>query len=155
MSTVVDDGKARRTFTTGATRDTASGKLDFDGFLSPLVLEAYGAYLDFNRLLRDGGTRASDNWQLGIPKETYMKSGWRHFFDWWKYHRGYPIKEGLIWAATGLMFNVMGYLHEHLKANPHALETAINAAHERRALDPAFQAALANQKQPATNLPSR
>jgi hypothetical protein len=35
--------------------------------------------------------------------------------DWWKEHRGMTTSEGLEDALCALMFNVQGYLHEHLK----------------------------------------
>ena len=73
-----------RTFDTGATRDLDATKLDFEGFLSPAVLERYGRYMHKHRELTDGTMRDSDNWQRGMPKAVYMKSGWRHFFDWWR-----------------------------------------------------------------------
>lgn len=111
-----------RTFDTGANRDSDTGKLDFEGFYSPLVMEAFATYMNFNRELADGSIRASDNWQRGMPLDVYVKSGWRHFFDWWREHRGWPTKEGLVWALCGLLFNVQGYLHEILKANPQLLE---------------------------------
>ncbi len=76
------EGEAIRRFGSGATRDKDAGKYDYEAFLSPLVLEAYGAYMDLNRTLPDGTTRPGDNWQLGIPRDAYMKSGWRHLFDW-------------------------------------------------------------------------
>jgi len=123
-----------RTFETGATRDTAAGKFDYEGFVSPLVLEAFATYMNFNRELMDGSLRDSDNWQKGIPTTAYMKSGWRHFFDWWAEHRGIPTKEGILWAMLGVLFNLQGYLHEYLKANPHALEDALAAAEYRRRL---------------------
>ena len=44
-----------------------------------------------------------------------MKSGFRHFFDWWKEHRGISTKDGIEEAMMALMFNVMGYAHEYLK----------------------------------------
>ena len=135
-----DDGKTRL-FTSGAIRDTAAGKPDYDGFISPLVLEAFGTYMEFNRLLPNGATRDSDNWQKGIPMDVYMKSGWRHFIDWWRAHRGYTIKEGIVWALCGLLFNVQGYLHEFLRQNPTALDTARFHAEERRRNDPRFTGA--------------
>lgn len=107
-----------RKFSTGATRDIDTSKPDYEGFLSPLVLEAYGAYMAKNRRMKDGTLRASDNWQLGIPADAYMKSGWRHFFDWWKEHRGIPTKDGMVTACLALLFNVSGYLHEYLKKHP-------------------------------------
>jgi hypothetical protein len=110
----VDTGVIRA-FGTGATRDTAEGKLDYEGFLSPLVLESFAEYMNSNREQKDGTLRNSDNWQKGIPKDVYMKSGWRHFFDWWKKHRGHHGGDMMETILCALMFNVMGYLHEFLK----------------------------------------
>lgn len=111
-----------RTFVTGATRDSDTSKPDYEGFLSPLVIERFGAYMHKNRYQVDGKLRDADNWQKGIPQVAYIKSGWRHFFDWWKLHRAAsvsaltPVGEQLMEEALcALMFNVMGYLHEHLK----------------------------------------
>lgn len=106
--------KRIRTFATGATRDTDAGKIDFDGFLSPAVLRAYGAYMHRHRVQSDGSIRDSDNWQKGIPREQYRKSAWRHFMDWWELHRaGQDATE----AACALLFNVMGDMHEALKTD--------------------------------------
>lgn len=101
-----------RKFKTGATRDTDKDKLDFEGFLSPLVLERYAQYMHKHRFQADGQIRDSDNWQRGIPKDAYMKSMWRHFFDVWKGHRKGLVPQEEMCA---LLFNVMGYLHEELK----------------------------------------
>lgn len=105
-----------RHFDTGATRNLDESKLDFEGFLSPLVLERFARYMHENRVQADGALRASDNWQLGIPQVAYMKSGWRHFFAWWAEHRGLDTDEGIENAMCALLFNVQGYLHEYLKA---------------------------------------
>lgn len=105
-----------RQFETGATRNLDADKLDYEGFLSPLVLERFAIYMHRHRMQADGVLRDSDNWQKGIPQVAYMKSGFRHFFDWWKEHRGLPTDEGLEEALCALLFNVQGYLHEHLKA---------------------------------------
>lgn len=106
-----------RRFDTGATRDTDAGKLDYDGFLSPLVLERFARYMHSHRVQPDGAMRAADNWQKGIPRDAYMKSGWRHFFDWWCHHRGASRLAGaaLEEALCALLFNVSGYLHEVLR----------------------------------------
>lgn len=110
-----------RKFDTGATRDDNENKYDYEGFLSPLAIEAFGRYMHKHRLQADGTQRDSDNWQKGIPKKVYVKSGWRHFFAWWKIHRGYRAfdEDGneitLDDALCGLLFNVLGYLHETLK----------------------------------------
>lgn len=108
-------GGKMREFETGATRDTEDGKLDFEGFLSPAVLERYAQYLHKHRKQADGKLRASDNWQKGIPKDVYMKSAWRHFHDWWKEHRGLASRDGIEDALCATMFNTMGYLFELLQ----------------------------------------
>jgi hypothetical protein len=104
-----------REFKTGATRDTTEGKHDYEGFLSPLVIERFGEYMDKHRVQPDGNLRDSDNWQLGIPQSAYMKSAWRHFHDWWKQHRGFKGQDILEESLCALLFNTMGYLHEVLK----------------------------------------
>jgi hypothetical protein len=131
------DGNAARVFATGASRNSDEGKLDFEGFLSPTVLKAYAEYMHQNRFLEDGSMRDSDNWQKGIPKQAYMKSMWRHFFDTWSRHRGINTPESQVQNLCGLMFNVAGMLHEVLKdmdesrvedvgpANPQDLEKAV------------------------------
>jgi len=106
---------AVRHFESGANRSSEEGKPDFEGFLSPLVMERYGEYMHHHRALPDGTLRASDNWQKGIPQEAYLKSGWRHFMDWWALHRGLKGREGLEESLCALIFNASGYLHEVLK----------------------------------------
>ncbi len=115
-----------RNFDSGATRDTDENKLDFDGFLSPLVLHRYAEYLNKHRTQADGNLRDSDNWQKGIPLAVYMKSGFRHFFGWWANHRksGTVIKEDIEESLCGLLFNAMGYLHEYLKGKAGDYNTA-------------------------------
>ena len=103
-----------RTFDTGATRDNEDNKLDFEGFLAPECIIRFAEYMDKHRIQADGEIRDSDNWQKGIPKEAYMKSGWRHFMDWWLEHRGHKSREGLENALCGVIFNAMGYLYEVL-----------------------------------------
>lgn len=104
-----------RVFATGATRDNDEEKLDFDGFLSPLVLERYAQYMHKHRRQADGKLRSSDNWKKGIAKDVYVKSAWRHFMDFWKAHQGLPSRDGLEEAICAVLFNIMGYLHELLK----------------------------------------
>jgi len=114
-----DDGAfevcTRRHFDTGAFRNSDKDKLDYEGFLSPLVLEEFAKYMHEHRKLEDGTYRDSDNWQKGIPIDQYMKSLWRHFFDTWKNHRGHETKESQIENLCAIMFNSMGMLHEILK----------------------------------------
>lgn len=107
-----------RKFDTGATRDTEKGKPDYEGFLSPLVIEAYGRYMHKHRVQADGELRDSDNWQKGFgPKhlDVCIKSAWRHFIDWWKEHRKLSSRDGIDEAICGLLFNIMAYYHEYLK----------------------------------------
>lgn len=103
-----------RQFESGATRDTEEGKLDYEGFLSPIALGRFAQYMHKHRVQSDGSLRDSDNWQKGIPLDAYMKSMWRHFHDVWTLHRGYGEGE-LEEALCALWFNVQGYLHERLK----------------------------------------
>ena len=105
-----------REFTTGATRDTDTAKLDYEGFLCPRVLERYATYMHKNRLQADGKLRSSDNWQKGIPIEAYMKSKWRHFMDTWKAYRNPAVPIDMEESLCAELFNTMGLLHELLKA---------------------------------------
>jgi len=114
-------GASIRTFDTGATRDTAEGKLDYVRALSPIVLRRYVQYLNKHRLQSDGSYRDFDNWKKGIPQETYLSSGARHFMAVWLLAEGYevsdnhgPVNEED--ALCGEIFNAMGKLHEILKA---------------------------------------
>ena len=113
-----------RTLATGATRDSEADKYDYEGFLSPLVLERFARYMNVHRTQSDGSLRDSDNWQKGIPLDAYIKSAFRHFVDLWKLHRGIPaidIRTGrqitLEDAICALFFNIQGYLHELLKSD--------------------------------------
>ena len=109
---------ASRQFSTGATRDTAEGKPDYDGYLSPLVLRRYAQYMTKHRVQSDGRLRASDNWQKGIPQDEYRKSLWRHMVDFLTLARGWSapgvdVEE----AVCGILFNASGWLHERLKVS--------------------------------------
>ena len=100
-------------FDTGATR-SGGEKLDYEGFLSPLVLKKYAEYMHQHRIQPDGSLRDSDNWQKGIPYDSYMKSLSRHFMDLWLIHRGHPKEatESLQDSLCAILFNAMGILHE-------------------------------------------
>jgi hypothetical protein len=103
-----------RIFESGATRDSSDGKLDYEGFLCPLVIERFARYMDKHGNT-PRGRRDSDNWQLGIPRSQYMKSLWRHFFDTWALHRRRGEVSGeddIEEALCAVMFNAMGYLRE-------------------------------------------
>ena len=104
-----------REFKSGATRDDNNDKYDYEGFLSPIVLQRFAEYMHFHRKQADGKLRASDNWQKGIDKEVYIKSKMRHDMDLWLEHRGHKSREGIENALCGTLFNTMGYLYEILK----------------------------------------
>ena len=124
MNNTTDNGIARQ-FSTGATRGTSDGKLDYEGSLCPFVLELFVQYMHKNRIQSDGKLRTADNWQKGIPKEEYMKSKQRHSMAYWKKTRSnktyLTIKEtyeNLVAENNDLcgeLFNTMGILHENLK----------------------------------------
>ncbi len=118
---VIDTGVIRK-FNSGATRNTSAGKNDYEGFISPLVIESYGNYMHKHRIQSDGSLRDSDNWTKGMPLNVYIKSAWRHFLDLWFLHRGYnriSSEDGhtidLEEALMALLFNIMGYAYEILK----------------------------------------
>lgn len=121
-----------RAFVTGATRNSDIGKLDYDGALSPLVLDAYVRFLHFHRHLEDGSVRDADNWKKGIPVEAYRKSLWRHFMDAWRGMLGMKIEDNLAFALLGVIFNASGALHELIKADPGMVDKALAEMTERR-----------------------
>lgn len=105
-----------REFESGATRDTDLSKLDFEGFIAPIVLERYAKYLHKHRIQADGKLRDSDNWQKGIPLDVYMKSACRHFVDVWKQHRGFGGQDTIEDSLCAVLFNIQGYLFELLRS---------------------------------------
>lgn len=106
-----------RKFESGGVRDTDEGKLDLEGFLSPIVIEAFGEYMNKHRILPNKEVRDSDNWLNGFGDKHFdvcMKSLWRHFLDLWLEHRGFKSREGIEDAMNGIIFNVMAYYHRYL-----------------------------------------
>lgn len=110
--------RSMQTFKSGAIRDSDDDKLDYEGFLSPLILRRYAEYLHKHRNLPDGSTRSSDNWQKGMPRSKYIKSLLRHVFDVWLHHRGLSefAVETLEDSLYGALFNLTGYALENEKA---------------------------------------
>jgi hypothetical protein len=112
-----------RTFETGATRDNDLDKPDYEGYLSPLVIERFGMYMLKHQFQSDGTKRESDNWQKGISLSVYMKSLLRHVINAWKRHRGYGPTfvanardpQSLEEDLCAILFNASGFLHEILK----------------------------------------
>ena len=107
-----------RVFDTGATRDLDTTKLDYEGFMTPIVLKAYAEYLNKHRVQRDGKLRESDNWQKMFGDKHFdvcMKSTFRHFMDMWLYHRGFEASESIDDALAAIIFNVSAYWFKILK----------------------------------------
>jgi hypothetical protein len=109
-----------REFSTGATRSSDAGRYDPEGFLSPIVVERFCEYMHRNRVMADGSTRASDNWQAGIPIDQYMKGAFRHFLHLWTRHRGFQVMDenaakDIEDDLCALLFNVQGMLFELLQ----------------------------------------
>ena len=113
-----------RQFATGATRDLADNKLDYEGFEDPAVFQRFAEYMHTHRFQKDGAMRDSDNWQKGIPLDAYMKSLLRHVVELWAMHRGVPVarpEEGPDYSPDledilcAIRFNTSGYLSEILK----------------------------------------
>jgi len=113
----IDTGVIRK-FSTGATRDTSDGKYDYEGFLSPIVIQKYAEYMHSNRKQSDGSLRAGDNWQKHFGENHYavcMKCMWRHFMDLWLEHRKLKSRDGIENAIMGILFNVMAYADKYYK----------------------------------------
>ena len=116
LSQQLQDGdpmtKIRR-FSTGATRDTDEGKPRYAGFLSPLVLQAFGDYMHRHRQQQDGTLREADNWKKGMPNREYLESAFRHLHDWWLIDEGHAeeAREDLKEALCAVIFNAQGRLH--------------------------------------------
>jgi len=108
-----------REFKSGATRDDDTDKLDYEGFESPVVLRRFAQYMHQHRTQKNNKSRASDNWQKGIPLEALMKSIIRHTIDAWGIHRGDWLTgtegESMEELLCAIRFNVNGYLHGVLK----------------------------------------
>ena len=105
-----------RKFSSGATRNDDSGQPMYAGFLSPLVVQEFGAYMHRHRLQADGQIRSSRNWRKGMTTESYEESLMRHAVDAWLILEGFPTKarEDLAAALCGIMFNASGLLHEFI-----------------------------------------
>lgn len=109
-----------RKFESGATRSLDHTRDDPEGYLSPIVLDRFAEYMTKHRIQEDGNVRDSDNWQKGMPKETYAKGMWRHFLHFWTRHRGWKVRDAKAAAdleedLCAILFNVQGYLHEVIK----------------------------------------
>lgn len=100
-----------------ATRDNDTDKIDYEGFISPIVLQRFGEYMHKHRNTADG-LRDSDNWQnlFGDKHcDVCMKSLLRHTMDLWLFHRGSKGRDNIEEALCGVLFNTQAYLFKLLK----------------------------------------
>lgn len=104
-----------RTYETGAYRDTAEGKYVYNGFLDPVVLREYAAYMHANRLQSDGALRDADNWKKGMPVADVFESFMRHVWDIWLELEGEDSRDGLFDALGGAFFNLQALWRELLR----------------------------------------
>jgi hypothetical protein len=117
---MADDGTLR-TFATGATRDTAEGKLEPWGFTSPYAEKAFCEYMHRHRVQSDGSLRDSGNWKKGIPVEVFFHSLSRHILEFrllWESDPP-PAAGDLVEVLCAIRFNVDGMLHELVKTRQH------------------------------------
>lgn len=113
----VDDGTLR-TFPSGATRDSAAGKLEPWGFTSALVEKRFSEYMHQHRIQSDGSLRDSDNWKKGFELDSYYHSMSRHVLDFRLLWEGYAKEsrtDDLVDALCGILFNTQGLIHELMK----------------------------------------
>jgi hypothetical protein len=80
-----------RQFESGATRDTASGKIEYHGFRHPLLEHSFGEYMNKHRIQSNGELRDSNNWWKGWDKEISLQSLCRHLADLEAIHAGYDV----------------------------------------------------------------
>lgn len=109
-------------FLSGATRSSET-TFDPSGFISPAVLVGFSRYMEKHRRQADGGLRAADNWQKGMPTSRAIRSLVRHFFDFWLMSRGYRPNsadcETPEDALHAIMFNVQVILKNRIDGNHH------------------------------------
>ena len=110
---VRDNGVARH-FSTGATRDTAEGKIQPKGALSPLVLRRFCEYMRAKQILPDGTIRSASNWKLGIDRESYADSFFRHQLELHLVSEGW-LDQDIEETLCAVIFNAQGWLHELLR----------------------------------------
>ena len=118
MAHIIEDSGQLRTYSTGATRDTATDKHEPWGFQSALVEQRFCEYMHKHRKQSDGSLRKSDNWRQGIAIEDYYHSLSRHIQDLRLIFEGYPERareQDAEEALCAIYFNTQGLLLELIK----------------------------------------
>lgn len=80
-----------RNFSSGATRSNADGKLEYFGFLHPLVDQSFCRYMNKHRVQEDGKLRDSNNWWKGWDRSISLQSLVRHIEDLKAINAGYQV----------------------------------------------------------------
>ena len=101
-----------RQFKSGATRDTAEGKLDWEGFISPVAMHRFAEYMNKHRVQADGSLRDSDNWQAGFPRRQTRKSLVGHAWDLWYEWRAGQEELKMVDLLCAIIFNAQSLLLE-------------------------------------------
>ena len=116
---VCDPTKPVREFHSGATRSPLGDKLQYSGFISPIVLKRYAEYMHKHRVQENGELREADNWQKGIPDSSAFDSLLRHVMDVWLYQRGFELEtsETLLDSLTAIIFNASVLILNQEKEN--------------------------------------
>jgi hypothetical protein len=111
-----------RTFKTGATRSPLGDKLEYKGYLNPMVLKRYAEYMKKHQTQSDRGQRAADNWQKGIDLASLYDSKIRHDMDIWLYSEGYyrEMTEVIEESLCASIFNTMAILKQVLEQNAYS-----------------------------------
>ena len=112
-----ETGRGYRQFESGATRDTAIGKLDVARYIHPTVLRRYCEFMLAKQTMPDG-TRSGDNWQKGIPPAELLSSLQRHNLDIWEVLSmptarkpdGEKAEKTLRDALPAALFNIMALM---------------------------------------------
>lgn len=106
-----------RIFPSGATRSPQGDKLQYEGYLNPLVLKRYAEYMQKHQTQSDGTRRSADNWQKNIDIESLCDSKVRHDMDSWLYFRGYSSEtsEEIEDTLCACIFNTMAILKQVLE----------------------------------------
>lgn len=74
---ITDNKPTHRTFDTGATRDSDTGKLEYSRYINPLADYSFAEYMKSKQII-GGEYRRGDNRQKWIPTESLFDSLVRH-----------------------------------------------------------------------------
>lgn len=109
-----------RQFSSGAIRDNNENKPNYAGFTSPLILKAFGNYMQKHQILPDGSKRNADNWK-GLFGENHMQVCYeckcRHDHDLALYMDGYGdwARDNLLDVLCAIKFNVDAMIYKIMK----------------------------------------